>query len=75
MLVIHPFNRTRNEKGVDEVIIHLVLCLHFFFQSIYRIITKLVSSIVLMASLSQTSEIHVIISALTLTSTQSDVKI
>jgi len=39
------------------------------------IITKLVSSIVLMASLFQTLEIHAIISALTLTSTLSDVKI
>nr|KAF6462098.1 potassium channel tetramerization domain containing 20 [Molossus molossus] len=39
------------------------------------IITKLVSSIVLMASLSQTLEIRVIISALTLTSTLSVVKI
>nr|KAF6505651.1 potassium channel tetramerization domain containing 20 [Rousettus aegyptiacus] len=41
----------------------------------YWIITKLVSSIVLMASLSQTLEIRVIISALTLTSILSDVKI
>lgn len=44
-------------------------------QSLYRITTKLVSSIVLMASLYQTLEIRVIISALTLISTLSDVKI
>lgn len=54
--------------------------MHFFAYispswSVHRIITKLASSTVQMASLSQISETRAIISALTLTSTLSDVKI
>lgn len=74
VLVTHHL-QNQQWVGVEEVIFHLVLYLISSSQSIYRIITKLVSSIVLMASLSQTLEIRVIISALILTSTLSDVKI
>lgn len=66
------YNFTRpNEKESMRL---LKASVQLYFAQCW-IITKPVSSIVLMASLSQILEIHVIISALILISTLSDVKI